>query len=383
MKTALFNLYWQLCQYPWYLLFNIGFSGFLYLLSLVVGPRLTAIFIKSRPDRTRPGAYFFDRLLASIVYTIILGILAIIFIFQNGVLFALMGINYYYWFLFFPLHLILDSLINWIRVRRIIPVNVVLGFGLAFIFILSSFYFPNRLITRRFSIPVNLLPSPVRIVHLSDIHCERYGQREVYLVARVNALKPDLIIITGDIFNTPWYYNTRGFEASIRFLKKLHAPDGIYAVTGHHDAQGGTEKLRESLGGHVRYLDHEWLRLNDQGYKLTFFGAIQGWHKYYPDTIDTTAGNYRIFIAHSTAWIRHLRPGDFDLALFGHTHAGQIYLPVVTTMILGPYIHGWFRKNDTPFYVNAGIGMDGFLSPRVRWFTYPEIVVIDLIPEKK
>jgi predicted MPP superfamily phosphohydrolase len=385
MKTAIFNLYLRLCQYPWYLIFNVGFGGFVYLSSMALGPRLTRIFLKSRSrSRIYPIGYFImDRLLASVAVTLPAGILALIFIYQNGVAFALFGFNYFFWFFFFPLHLIIHALRHLRSKGRIEISKIVIAALLLSIFYLSTFYFPGHIVVRSFRIEAKQLSAPLRIVHLSDIHCERYGEREARTAAIVNSLEPDLILITGDIFNTPWFYNIRGFNAALRFMPQLHARYGVYAVTGHHDAWGGTEELRGSLGDRIHYLDHDWLRFNDRGLNLTLFGAIQGWHKFYPDTIDTVAGNYRIFFAHSPAWIKDLKTGDFDLALFGHTHAGQINFPFLTSIFLGPYLHGWYRKNGIPVYVNAGIGMDGLLAPRVRWFTFPEIVVIDIIPAPK
>lgn len=379
LKAALFKLYWQLCQYPWHLFFNIGVSGLLYLLSLAIGPHLTRSFVRAKAGRYPLKYFFADRVLTCAAGTMLLVLGAALVVRENNVVFIILGINYFFWFLFFPFHLLVHGL----RGKRIELSKVLTAAAILAVAYLASFYFPEHLVVRRYRIATDRLTGPIRIVHLSDIHCERYGAREARIAAAVNRLKPDLILVTGDLFNTPWNYNVRGFQAAVRFVSQLQARLGIYAVTGHHDALGGTEKVNEALDGRIHYLNHEWRRLNDQGLNLTLFGAIQGWHKFYPDTIDTVAGNYRIFFAHSPVWIKDFKSGDFDLALFGHTHAGQIYAPFLLSLVLGPYVHGWYRKNQTRIYVHAGLGMDGFLAPRIRWFTYPEIVVIDLAPAAK
>jgi predicted MPP superfamily phosphohydrolase len=88
----------------------------------------------------------------------------------------------------------------------------------------------------------------------------------------------------------------------------------------------------------------------------------------------------RIFMAHEPDLPEHLDTLQFDLALFGHTHAGQVYVPILTEIIVGKYRHGLYWKGKVPVYVNAGIGLEGYLAPRIRWFTFPEIAIIDIVP---
>lgn len=384
MKAAVVDLYWRLCQYPWYLIFNAGFGGLVYLTSLITGPRLARIFLRSRPAAgVYPIKYFIlDRLATSFVATSLAGILALIFIYQNGVGFALFGFNYFYWFLFLPFHLLVYSMRHRAAHGRIEILKILVALGLLWIFYLSTFYFPGHIIVRFSRFEVRQISVPLRILHLSDIHCERFGEREARIKAIVNSLKPDLVLITGDIYNAPEEYNRRGLAAARKLLSGINARYGIWAVSGHHDIFYNDPPLSGDQAGGMEYLNNAVAGIVDSGINVSLTGVKtynRDW--YYPR--DTVPGAFRIFLAHRPAWIEHLQPGDFDLALFGHTHAEQVYLPLVDRLVLGQYIHGWYRKNNTRIYVHSGLGMDGFLSPRVRWFTYPEIVVIDLIPEEK
>lgn len=215
-------------------------------------------------------------------------------------------------------------------------------------------------------------------MHLSDIQAENYGSREKNLVSIVNSENPDIILITGDIFNTPYKYNTGGFKAAIKILDQLKTKYGIFIVEGHHDEQEAYH-IVEALPGKIKLLKDEEYHRNDQDISFSIFGAsLYSKKNDFPKTI--TSNNFRIFIAHNPNITRNIRAGDFDLALFGHTHASQVYLPIVSQTIVGKYIHGRYDHEGIPVYINAGVGLEGYLSPRIRWFTFPEVVVINLLP---
>jgi predicted MPP superfamily phosphohydrolase len=382
LKPALSRLYWQLCQYPWHLFFNVGVSGLLYLLSLAIGPRLTRSFTRYRTGRYPIKYFFADRVLTCVVGTMLLVLGAVLVVRENNVVFIIMGINYFFWFLFFPLHLLGYGVRRSIRSRRIEFAKILLAAAIFAVAYFTSFYFPEHVIIRRERIETDRLTSPIRIVHLSDIHCERYGAREQRVAAAVNRLKPDFILISGDIYNAPREYNRRGLAAARELLRGMKARYGTWAVCGHHDIYYNEPPLTGDPAGGIRFLNNATANFSDSGLNLSLSG-VKAYNRDWYYIRDTLPGAFRIFIAHQPSWIEHLKTGDFDLALFGHTHAGQVYLPIVTPALLGPYVHGWYHKNGVPFNVHAGLGMDGFLAPRIRWFTFPEIVVIDIVPAQK
>jgi predicted MPP superfamily phosphohydrolase len=77
----------------------------------------------------------------------------------------------------------------------------------------------------------------------------------------------------------------------------------------------------------------------------------------------------------------------FDLYLTGHTHGGQVALPVYGALITlskfgKRYESGLYREGETAIYVNRGIGMEGGAAPRVRFCAKPELTVIELRPAR-
>jgi predicted MPP superfamily phosphohydrolase len=296
---------------------------------------------------------------------------------QKGIIFEVLGYTFYFWFLVFPL----DSLVNivrgkWTKAGRVTGLTA--SIGLLAILSLSLFWFPNHIVKRCFTFETARVREPVRIVQLSDLHCECYGVREKALVNTVNALNPDIIVIAGDIFIRPFEFNKRGFRAAVRTLEQLRPRLGIYIVEGHHDV-GVAHHLVAALPGKVVLLDGEWAHFNGSGLNLSIVGFSM-FGKRFDYQEGKEASNFRIFLAHSPSLVICLRQSDFDLALFGHTHAGQVYIPVITRLMVGRYVHGLYEVAQTPVYVTSGIGLEGYLAPRIRWFTYPEVVVFDLVP---
>jgi predicted MPP superfamily phosphohydrolase len=96
--------------------------------------------------------------------------------------------------------------------------------------------------------------------------------------------------------------------------------------------------------------------------------------------------SFNIFLYHFPSEILGISKFPIDLMLAGHTHGGQVCLPFYGAVITHSktskrFESGLYRVGDTWLYVNRGIGMDGGLSPRVRFLARPELTIIDLVPD--
>ncbi len=322
--------------------------------------------------------FILDLVIPYILFSVLATFILIPIILHKGIVFNFLGYTLFYWFLFFPLHILLGVIKDeaWTQSFRL--AIIILAVILIVIFAASLFYFPNRIKKVNLTFMTSKIKRKTRIVHLSDIHAENYGLREAKLISIVNKLKADIILITGDIFIVPFKYNTRSFNAAVKIIEQLKAKYSISIVEGHHDI-GKTNHIAEILKDKVKLLKDEWYHFTDYGITLSIFGAML--HTRKNDFAENSKlDNFRIFFAHGPTLIKNLKSGDFDLALFGHTHACQVYIPFISYLIVGKYRHGLYNYNGIPFYVNAGIGLEGYLAPRIRWFTFPEVVIIDLIP---
>ena len=221
-----------------------------------------------------------------------------------------------------------------------------------------------------------------RIVHLSDLHLERFGGRERRMLELAAGASPHLILLTGD------YMNVReGGVALGEVLGNLRAPHGVFGVGGPWDDKFPARRLFEA-GGAV-LLEDESRLIERDGHRLRLVG--QGIFPVRPlreilRGLDD--GAYTIYLQHSPDAVEELQarePGQrVDLFLCGHTHGGQVRLPfwgAIVTMSRQhrKYQQGLYRAGDVPMYVNRGVGLEGGAVPRLRFLTRPEVAVIDLV----
>lgn len=228
------------------------------------------------------------------------------------------------------------------------------------------------------------LRQPVRLVQLSDMH-RSWCVSEAYLrrvVAQANALKPDAALLTGDFVTDSSDY----MPSCIAVLRELVAPLGRFAVLGNHDytcdrSRGGPviSEALEAIG--VEVLTNRSARLDS---RLNIVGVDDCWLGR-PDP-DRAFEHVR---AHEPAIIMTHNPlafpslGRYDaITIAGHTHGGQINLPIVTRQVMRRrirYLAGWFHSPNGPgrMYVARGIGVVGI---PIRLRCDPEITLFELIP---
>ncbi|HZZ72399.1 MAG TPA: metallophosphoesterase [Pirellulales bacterium] len=207
------------------------------------------------------------------------------------------------------------------------------------------------------------LPRPLdgfSIAHVSDWHLKGRLARSYYeaAVRETNALGCDLIALTGDLFDRAellsWIPET---------FAKLRAPQGVYFIFGNHDVRHDlTEKARAELeAAGLIYLGREARTIAVRGQTILLAGNEQPW---LPQAeLPPSTADLRILLAHSPDQFRWARRRQFDLMLAGHTHGGQVRLPLVGA-IYSPswhgvkYAQGTFYTAPTVLHVTRGIGCE-------------------------
>jgi len=218
------------------------------------------------------------------------------------------------------------------------------------------------------------------IVQISDLHCDPKVRNEDKLAEIINPLKPDIIVFTGDAINS-----LGGLPVFKSALKRLNAGIGKYGVTGNVDEWfwPGVDLFG---GTGFRRLNRESIQLSKNGER--FF--ISGLNYEEPERAGEVlrgvpAGALNILLYHSPDLIEDLEGMNVDLYLAGHTHGGQVALPfygaIVTFSRYGKeYEAGKYVVAGTTLYVNRGVGMEGGIAPRIRFFARPEIAVFNIRP---
>lgn len=207
------------------------------------------------------------------------------------------------------------------------------------------------------------------IAHLSDLHIESEGLRELKTPEIVNSQNPDLIILTGDYLNS-----NNGSPYLSNFLSKLKAKYGIYAVSGNFDTFYKSDDIFQEHSIKLGYNEKIPLNINDC--KIALFLNSNLNRTLEPD-------RYNICVYHTPDQIPDAASRGFDLYLCGHTHGGQVRLPfygaIITFSRFGKrYEMGYYKEGKMNAYVNRGLGMEGGIIPRVRFLARPEIAIITI-----
>jgi predicted MPP superfamily phosphohydrolase len=238
------------------------------------------------------------------------------------------------------------------------------------------------------STDLNATAPPLRIVHLTDTHVERFSFREAGIVRRVNALHPDIVVLTGDYLNLSYLSDPTTADHFRQLVNQLQTTHGIYAV------RGSVEPRPESMawlleGTEVAWLEQEAVTVDVRGQPVTLVGVACS-HRQQLDAqrlAQAMAGipeeAFTLLLYHSPDLIREAAEHGVDLYLGGHTHGGQLRLPfygaIVTASRYGKqYASGLFQEGDTTMYISRGLGFEGGGMPRARFLCRPEIVSLEI-----
>lgn len=243
------------------------------------------------------------------------------------------------------------------------------------------------------------LTRPVRVALLTDLHYGLYiaaGSVRAWVEA-TNAARPDLVLLGGDQLD---YRLEASPDPLLAELRRLRAPLGVYGVWGNHDygsfgryasrhlggARSDWDTRRESLrlafaGAGVTILRDEGRALRDD---LWLGGVDDLWHGK-PDparALGGAGGRATLLLSHNPDLLPDL-PLAAGLVLCGHTHGGQVRLPLIGAPVVPSdygqrYAMGWVGgAHGTPAYVSRGLGLSGL---PFRNLCPPEIALFTLIP---
>jgi predicted MPP superfamily phosphohydrolase len=290
-------------------------------------------------------------------------------------------------------------------IRYLVPLFAAAGVSLL---AYSYFIEPNRLVVRPAEIAIRDLDPALdglRIVLISDIHGGSNGvtfEKLLEVTARANEQRADLILLLGDFVS-----ELPGYRSSTSPLKMetdriadglagLKGKLGVFAVLGNHDGGSGSRVAVELKRVGIRVLEDEIAVVTFNGRELRILGfkdhleVGHRWKRLPQDTrqlLHGTGDGVIIALQHSPD-IMPMITGDnlispeLRLVLAGHTHGGQVWLPILERVIIPSsygqkYAYGHIRENDVDLFVTGGIGTS--ILP-LRFLVPPEISVLTLRP---
>lgn len=245
----------------------------------------------------------------------------------------------------------------------------------------AVWYEPQALQVERVGLATGSPGAQVRLLQISDLHLSRFNSYFAKVAKQVVDLQPDLIVLTGDYLE-----EERNIRGVLSFLKELKATHGIYAVQGNWEYWSrleGENLRRHFAGAGVKLLINERADLEINGRALSIFGLD------YPSSIDhlhqlqkeVDPKRFNLLLSHVPAFAHEQLNEHINLILSGHTHGGQVRLPLLPPLYLprysGRFVAGFYQvsQHRIPLYVSRGVGTS--VLP-LRFFCRPEIGLFEI-----
>jgi uncharacterized protein len=286
-------------------------------------------------------------------------------------------------------HAVLTGAGGWIISGRVgLSVITLINALITVIAIYATWVEPFRIQVTRQNLQVEGWPDDkaITFLHISDIHFEQLSRREHRLLDLIRELQPDLLLLTGDYLNLSSVYDSEAQKGVRRLLSQFRAPLGIYAVTGSPvvDVETVIPEIFEGLP--IRWLQDEIETLHLGEHSLQLIGVRNTYQEgrdiaALASLIDSSpAGETRILLYHTPDLAPAAAKMGIGLYLCGHTHGGQLRLPVYGAVATSSrwgkrYEQGHYEENGMTLYVCRGLGLEGLGAPRARFLAPPEIVL--------
>ena len=268
-------------------------------------------------------------------------------------------------------------------------------FGILLILIVGTILYSryiatSGLITNEIVINDNNIPTSfdgLKIVHFSDLHYTRIITKERVndLVKEINLINPDIVVFTGDLVDTDKTLTEDDKDFLIEALSTINSTYGKYAIYGNHDIANNSENIIDIYNkSNFKILDNDYDIIYSKNNDKIFVGGLNSVsHELedinkvmsYYDSNDST-NTYNIILLHEPDYADNIVNSydNINLILAGHSHGGQVRLPVIGPLYTPQnghkYVKGYYDLNGTSLYVTSGIGVSRF---NFRLFNKPEI----------
>ncbi len=247
---------------------------------------------------------------------------------------------------------------------------------------------PNRLVTTQELVRIPAWAEDVpelRVVHVSDLQSVGFCERERRAAQTINALEPDMIVITGDYAAGPFDDPGPAVDAARRFLGALRANYGVVCLAGHSESDTLRRTIFEGLD--LIYLRNDELELDlsqdgrERRMRLLAVTALNPDFSRFAPREESGLATLALSHEPDASWA--FQGLGVDLHLAGHTHGGQISIPFygppfTLSSIPRRFARGLHRFGDHWLHVSPGIGMEGNHAPRVRFLCPPSIDLLIL-----
>ncbi|PZG39244.1 metallophosphoesterase [Listeria ivanovii] len=277
----------------------------------------------------------------------------------------------------------------------------IVAIGVIIILLIVGWFAGTRLTVKQYEVSSTKITKEIKLVQLSDLHFSEFGDNNRKLISKVSELKPDVIAITGDLFDK------QGDSVPKSLIKQLTKIAPVYFSPGNHeyDVENAYETdykpFLEEAG--VVILEDETATIDVNGQKFQMSGLRSSAnlaydYPYYEEGLaeikkQQNPAYYQVLLSHMPDYFELYVDNDFDLTLSGHTHGGIVRIPFTNIgaiapgpqrLILPEYVYGKHTKDGKTMIISAGLGAGSLHQKAFPRLGNPyEIVEVMIKPEKR
>ena len=243
------------------------------------------------------------------------------------------------------------------------------------------------LVTKEYTIMDSNIPKDfdgLKIVHFSDLHYNRAIdiKKVKSIIEEINLINPDIVVFTGDLIDKDAKLNNNDYTELSKLLENINSKYGKYAILGNHDYQKDKEEIIKIYNNSdFKYLDNSNDIIYSKNNQKIFIGGINT-VTHHQDDLDKamTVNNeedadYKIILVHEPDITDDIvKDYQVNLILAGHSHNGQVRLPIIGAIYTPPYAKkyydNYYNVDGTNLYISSGIGVS---TVNYRLFNHPSI----------
>lgn len=242
------------------------------------------------------------------------------------------------------------------------------------------------LITKEYTIKDTNLPSDfdgLKIVHFSDLHYNRALNitKLNKVVKEINNINPDIVVFTGDLIDKDSNLTDNDYIELSNILNNINAKYGKYAILGNHDiGEYKDSVIKTYINSNFTFLDNDHDIIYSKNNERIFIGGISPITNNTADinktlNVENIDSDYKIILIHEPDLTDDIvKNYQVNLILAGHSHNGQIRLPIIGAIYTPPYAKKYYDEyykiDNTNLYISSGIGVS---TINYRLFNHPSI----------
>lgn len=226
----------------------------------------------------------------------------------------------------------------------------------------------------------------LKIVHFSDLHYNRAISlnKVKSIVNEINDINPDIVVFTGDLIDRDAIISDNDYDELANILGNIKSKYGKYAVIGNHDYEKDKDGVIKVFHkADFKYLENSYEIIYNKENEKIFIGGlgnvthnqedISKMMEYFND--EGNKIDYKIILVHEPDIADNIvKDYKVNLILAGHSHNGQVRLPIIGAIYKPPYAKNYYDNyynlDGTNLYISSGIGVS---TVNYRLFNHPSI----------